>query len=163
MPGTAQLLAELEAFPQRLEECFSLFSPVAQHWRPESWNGIPSERLTALEQVCHVRDIERDGYHVRIRRTLEERTPVLPDIPGESLAVERRYFAAQPAEVLSDFRAARAETVALVRGLSEAQLQRIAIFESNPLTLRNLLHFLCSHDNQHLAGLHWLLAKLPGS
>jgi hypothetical protein len=26
--------------------------------------------------------------------------------------------------------------------------------------LRGLVHLLCSHDQQHLAGLHWLLAKI---
>jgi len=28
-----------------------------------------------------------------------------------------------------------------------------------PLTLRSLVHYLCSHDQQHLAGLQWLLAR----
>jgi hypothetical protein len=157
---TSEVLKSLESFPQRLEDCFAQFQVAARNWRPMSWEGIPSERLTAIEQLCHVRDIERDGYHLRIRRTLAEESPVLEDIPGEPLAVERRYFEADAADVLADFRGARAETIALVSELSAAQLQRIAIFEGAPVALGNLLHFLCSHDNQHLAGLHWLLAKM---
>lgn len=132
-----------------------------RNWRPASWEGIPSERLTAIEQLCHVRDIERDGYHVRIKRTLLEESPILEDIPGEALAVERNYARANFMEVMADFRAARAETLAIVGTLERTQLQRIAIFEGRPTTLEGLLHFLCSHDNQHLAGLHWLLGKLP--
>jgi hypothetical protein len=75
------------------------------HWRPDSWEGIPSERLTAIEQVCHVRDIEIDGYHMRFRRTLTEDRPVLPDIAGESLAEERQYSQSVAADVFASFKA----------------------------------------------------------
>ena len=30
----------------------------------------------------------------------------------------------------------------------------------NPVTLRGLAHYLCSHDQQHLSGLQWLLGKI---
>jgi hypothetical protein len=29
--------------------------------------------------------------------------------------------------------------------------------------MRGLVHFLCSHDQQHLAGLQWLLGKIEAS
>jgi hypothetical protein len=50
-------ISELTAFPDRLAECFAMFPDALHHWRPSSWDGIPSERLTAIEQICHVRDI----------------------------------------------------------------------------------------------------------
>jgi hypothetical protein len=28
------------------------------------------------------------------------------------------------------------------------------------VTLRGLVHYLCSHDQQHLSGLQWLLGKI---
>jgi hypothetical protein len=31
------------------------------------------------------------------------------------------------------------------------------------VTLRALVHYLCSHDQQHLAGLQWLLGKLDAA
>jgi len=150
----------LTAFPDRLAECFAMFKSSDHNWRPHSWDGIPSERLTAIEQICHLRDIETDGYHVRIGRTLSENRPVLKDIPSEPLAVERQYFLADARQALADFRAARARTLALISSLSEEQWQRIAVFEGSPTSLRGLIHFLCSHDNQHLAGLHWLKGKM---
>lgn len=156
------LLSSLESFPQRLELCYAAFPESMHNWRPRSWEGIPSERLSAIEQVCHVRDIERDGYHVRFKRVLEEEHPVLPDIPGEQLAVDRQYAAENAADVLHSFRLARAATVSMISSLTEAQLQRVAIFEGVPTTLQGLINFLCSHDNQHLAGLHWLLGKMAG-
>ncbi len=52
-------------------------------------------------------------------------------------------------------------TVATIAQLDEAQLARTAVFEGyGPLTLRSLVHYLCSHDQQHLAGLQWLLGKI---
>ena len=35
-----------------------------------------------------------------------------------------------------------------------------AVFEGERTTLEGLVHFLCGHDHQHLAGLHWLLGKM---
>ena len=65
---------------------------------------MPSEPFTALEQICHIRDIEIEGYQVRIRRTLEEREPFLPSIDSETIARQRQYGAADPAEVFAQFR-----------------------------------------------------------
>ena len=124
------------------------------------WDGMPSERLTAIEQVCHVRDIEIEGYRVRFHRTRIEPAPVLPDLPGESMARERNYAGADPVAALRDFAAARAQTVDCIRGFAPDELRREAIFEGHRTTLAGLVHFLCSHDYQHLSGLQWLLAKI---
>jgi hypothetical protein len=38
------------------------------------------------------------------------------------------------------------------------------VFEGyGPVTLRALVHYLCSHDQQHLAGLQWLLGKIEAA
>jgi DinB superfamily len=155
-----QTIEALSTFPARLEAYYAAVPDELKHWRPSSWVGIPSERLTAIEQICHVKDIEVDGYQVRFNRVLQEERPVLPDIPGEPLAVERDYANADAAQVLAALRKARAETVSRVAGFTDVQLERVAMFEGTPTTLRGLVHFLCSHDNQHLAGLQWLLAQM---
>lgn len=157
-------LAALRAFPDQLEAHYAAVPPEFRHWAPASWDGVPSEALTALEQVCHVRDIEADGYHVRIRRTLAESNPTLASIDTDALVLERRYAQADAEEVLASFRAARAETIRLIEGLAPAQFDRTAVFEGyGPLTLRSLVHYLCSHDQQHLAGLQWLLGKIEAA
>ena len=157
-------LATLAAFPDQLEAHFAAFPPEFRHWAPPSWDGVPSEPLTALEQLCHVRDIEIDGYQVRIRRTLLEDAPLLASIDTDALVRERAYARDEPGRVLARFRAARAETMEMLSGLSDAQLARTAVFEGyGPLTLRSLVHYLCSHDQQHLAGLQWVLGKAHAS
>jgi len=157
-------LASLEAFPQQLEAHYAAVPAAFKHWAPPTWEGVPSEPLTALEQVCHVRDIEIDGYHVRFARTLNEANPTLVSIDTDALARERNYGADNADEALAAFRIARAKTVALIAGLTPEQLSRTAIFEGyGPLTMQSLVHYLCSHDQQHLAGLQWLLGKIEAS
>jgi hypothetical protein len=154
-------LSVLSDFPDHLERLFSAFPKKYATWAPASWEGIPSEQFTALEQICHVRDIETDGYHVRIRRLLREVNPTLVSVESYGLAKERAYADAGPADVLATFRAARAATIDMVRNLTADELNRPGVFEGyGPVTLKGVIHFLCSHDQQHLAGMQWLLGKI---
>ena len=79
-------LHALAAFPQQLEAFYESIPAAYKHWAPPSWEGIPSERFTAIEQVCHVRDIEIEGYHLRFRRPLVENNPTLEFIDGYRFA-----------------------------------------------------------------------------
>ena len=153
--------AALAAFPAALEKHYALFPVQFVHWAPPSWDGVPSEAFTAIEQVCHVRDIEIEGYQLRFRRTLTEELPSLASLDSETLAKQRNYGSSDAAQALGEFRAARAATLTLLRGLDQSQLRRRALFEGyGPVTLGALVHYLCSHDQQHLAGLQWLLGKI---
>lgn len=160
----AATLQALKAFPAQLEAHYAAIPADYVHWAPPSWDGVPSEAFTALEQLCHVRDIEVEGYHVRLRRTLAEENPALVSLDSEALATERRYGNADAVAVLQDFTRARAVTVQIVATMDEAQLRRPARFEGyGALTLRSLVHYLCSHDQQHLAGLQWLHGKIDAA
>lgn len=110
-------LRALADFPRQLEAHFTQIPPSFRNWRPASWDGVPSEPFSAVEQICHVRDIEIDGYHERIHRVREESHPTL-------------------------IREARAKTLALIA---------------------QLVHYLCSHDQQHMVGLQWLLGRIAAT
>jgi hypothetical protein len=153
-------LTALRAFPDHLERYYGAVPADFKTWRPDSWAGIPSEPFTPIEQICHVRDVEIDGYHVRFRRMLEEANPALPDLDGETLARERDYASQDADQVFAAFRAARAKTLELISTFTPQQLARPAHFNGGPATLRSVVHYLCSHDQQHLSGLQWLLAKI---
>jgi hypothetical protein len=161
MSSWSVLLDDLAGMPQELERTIRLVPAQHLRFKPESWGGSPGETFSPLEHVCHLRDIERDGYQVRIRRMLEESNPSLVSIDGDELAKERRYDAADLEDALASFRAARAGTVERLRGIEEAELAREGFFaEYGPLTLRALVHYLRSHDQQHLAGIQWLAGKI---
>jgi hypothetical protein len=158
------LIAGLEDMPRALESAIAQVPRARLSWRPADWGGSPGESFSAIEHACHVRDIERDGYHVRIRRLLEEDEPALVSIDGYALAAERRYADTPVAEALDGFREARRQTLAIVRDLDDARLDRSGTFaEYGRLTLRGLLHYLHSHDQQHLACVQWLLGRMAST
>ena len=156
-------LAALAAFPQQLEAFFEMIPAGFRNWKPASWEGIPSEPFSAIEQICHVRDIEVDGYRERFQRALQETHPVLGNVDGETLAIERAYSGADPREAFAAFRAARTRTLGTIAAFTPEQLERTAVFDGAPITVRGLVHMLCSHDQQHLAGLQWLMARIDAA
>jgi DinB family protein len=156
-------LTALDTFPQQLENFFEIIPAANRNWKPDSWEGIPSEPFSAIEQICHVRDIEVDGYHARFSRALRETNPTLENVDGETLAIERAYADADPREVFAAIRVARTKTLETIAAFTPAQLQRTAVFDGAPITVRGLVHMLCSHDQQHLAGLQWLMARIDAS
>jgi hypothetical protein len=157
-PTTLKTLAD---FPAQLEAHYGTIPAAFKHWKPTSWEGIPSEQLTAIEQLCHVRDVEIDGYQIRFQRTLKEENPYLPALDTDGLARDRAYSTQDAAKVLADFRNARFKTLEMIAVLSPPHLARKAEFEDyGDTTLKGLIHYLCSHDQQHLAGLQWIMGKI---
>jgi hypothetical protein len=150
----------LRAFPPTLVEFVRVIPEHALDWRPPSWAGIPSEELTIRQQLCHLRDIEADGYFVRFTRVLNEPNPLLESIDTYALIEPRRYDATPPFEALAAFEEARAGTLRILAGLSASQFARRGRFEGyGDVTLSGLIHYLVSHDQQHLSGIQWLLGR----
>jgi hypothetical protein len=144
-------------------ELARILSRSASAFLRSSSSALPAlvAAFTAIEQICHVRDIEIDGYQVRFQRALDEVNSTLKSLDSYRFAKERDYASSNANVVIADFRKARAKTVQLLSNLTAEQFSRTAQFEGyGPLTVRSLAHYLCSHDQQHLAGLQWLLGKI---
>ena len=155
------MIETLERMPRDVEALFRLVPPDYWHWTPESWDAIPGERFSPAGQACHLRDIEIEGYQVRIRRMREEHQPVLDSLDSYEIAKVKHYAESDPLSALAVFRQAREETVELLRSISPRQFARTGTFaEYGELTLGALVHYLCSHDQQHLACMQWLLGKI---
>ena len=147
--------------PQQFEALYRLAPAGRLRWVPDSWDGMPGERFSMAEQACHIRDIEIDGYHVRIRRLIEEDCPELVSFDSYELARTRKYEQLDPEEAIHAFRDARQKTLQLLAQATPRQLERRGAFgEYGRVSLHGLVHFLCSHDQQHLACMHWLLGKI---
>lgn len=156
-----QILNELAAMPDEIAGLIAQVPAAKRGWAPETWEGIPGERFTALGQACHLRDIEIDGYHVRFGRTLREDRPDLASIDSYQLARARHYESDNADAAVNAFRKARRETLAMLQVARDDDWDRRATFaEYGDVTLRGLAHILRSHDLQHLACLHWLMAKM---
>jgi hypothetical protein len=101
---------------------------------------------------------------VRFQRALDEVNPTLESLDGYRLAKERDYANSNEADVSTAFRSGRAKTLQVLSTLTPEQFRRTAQFEGyGSLTVRGLAHDLCSHDQQHLAGLQWLLGKIDAA
>lgn len=160
----AELRAGLSVFPRELETAMRSFPVRLLDWKPASWGGCPGETFSVREHACHVRDIEKDGYHVRLRRLIEEQDPSLASIDGYEMATERRYADADLGDALRAFKDARGATLAMVDALSREDLARSGDFvEYDRINVLGLLHYLRSHDLQHLACLQWLQGRMASA
>jgi len=117
-------LDTLAATPGRLKDALRGVSKKLALWRP-----APG-KWSILEIVCHLRDMEREAYLARYRRILAEDEPLLPDIDGDTLAIERDYRAQGLAAALKDWRAARKETLKLLKGVKGTSWERCGTHET---------------------------------
>jgi len=105
--------------------------------------------FSLVEQACHLRDLEREGYLVRARRMLAETAPELQGFDGDRIAAERDYRTQDARRAVQDFIAARAELVAIFRAAAPADFERGATFEGRRITLASLLAMVAEHDRGH--------------
>jgi hypothetical protein len=129
-------------------------------WAPASWDGVPSERFTPLQQVLHVRDIEIEGYHVRFQRTLHETHPLLADIDSYALArngaMRRSTEADRP-----HWRNSRCTHAhgGHAGGAASGDWPHGPILMDRTVTLRGLM-LPCAATTTACCGLQWLLGQI---
>jgi len=125
-------------------------------WTQRAANGD----FSLVEHVCHLRDIEAEGYVVRLRRMLREVEPVLADIDGGRLAIERNYQAQDAGAAFQALAEARAESIAILEAASDEDLQRTARFAGADLiTMSCLAEMILSHDRAHRREIEELVAE----
>ena len=118
-----------------------------------SHRNSPDE-FSALENLCHLRDIEVEGYSQRIRKIVKENQPSLPDIDGGRLAIERDYNHQNANEALEQFTRARVSNVEILRGLSGTEMSREGILEGvGRVNLEKLVQMMREHDEGHVSEL----------
>src|SRR5436189_6166358 len=96
-----ELLGTLVGTPAKIRGLLDHLSD--QQLRRRSSEG----EFSCLETVCHLRDIEAEGYAPRINRILEEDQPMLADVDGARLAAERDYNSQDVNDALGIFSTAR--------------------------------------------------------
>src|SRR5512134_1183413 len=70
-----------------------------------------SGEFSLVEHACHLRDLEREGYLVRVRRMLAEKAPALLPFDGGAIAAARDYRAQDARIAAQEFGAARRELI----------------------------------------------------
>ena len=142
------LLARLASTPEVLTRTLRELPDGKLRVRPAP------EAFAPIEVAWHLRDLECEGWLTRMRRILDEPTPILASIDGDRLAAERGYLALDLDAALTQFAEARRQSVEILRALPPHRWSWSGIFEGQPLTLGRLAELMLQHDVDHLDGLH---------
>jgi hypothetical protein len=144
----------LEETPESIRQLTARLAHTELSWKPSA------EEFSALEQVCHLRDLEREGYAARIKKLLAENNASLPDFDGARIARERDYNVQDFESAFQDFALARAENVRVMKTLSPEQLDRSGVLDGvGAITLKKLFLLMSDHDRSHLEELTDLLRR----
>ena len=84
--GLAESIERLDSMPEFLDAALEEAGDERLKRRPSA------EEFCLLEHACHLRDLEREGYLVRLRRMLFEKAPALEGFDGATIARERNYL-----------------------------------------------------------------------
>ena len=141
--GFAESIERLSAMPEFLDAAL-----VAAE--PEDLLSRPGEgEFSLVEHACHLRDLEREGYLIRVRRMIAETNPELQPFDGTAVAAARDYRSQDARAAAHDFARARREVVALLAPLTAEQLRREARFGGKRICLADLVAMMVEHDREH--------------
>ena len=119
------------------------------------------DEFCVTEHVCHLRDLERDGFTPRIRSGIDEDDPLLFDFDGAGVAAASNYRSQQPLDALNAFLEARRLNVEVVRNTAEDDFARVGHYQGHPpMTLDTIVTRILAHDQDHLARLRTMLQRL---
>jgi hypothetical protein len=147
-------LGEIASMPAFLERAFASAGTSRLATMPAAGG------FSLLEHACHLRDLEAEGYTVRVRRLLEEERPELVGFEGGRIALERDYRSQDARSALGGFTASRQALVARVAGLSEEERCREGRFAGQGVTLEGVVAMMAGHDREHRAEIEALLGEL---
>jgi hypothetical protein len=147
------LIETLDAFPSRVARLVQSCADDRLVQRPAGGG------FSIVEQLCHLRDLEREGFAVRIQRIVDEDMPELEEIDGTSLAEARRYQSQSASDALRDWSDARRVTTALLRRHLPDHATRKGIFGGfGVITLAALAEGIAQHDAVHASELEALVS-----
>lgn len=139
-----EIVRFLEETPGQIRQLAARMSGQDLKWKPSA------EEFSVVEQVCHLRDLEKEGYSARIKKLLTEHQPALPDFDGSRIARERDYNNQDFESAFQEFARSRAENVRLMKTLSPEQLNRSGVLEGvGAITLEKLFRLMREHDQSH--------------
>ena len=142
---------DFEELLEFLDETPTFIASLTANFTGDEWRRKPAkEEFSALEHICHLRDIEQEGYRLRIDKLLNEAEPFLADIDGDKLAAERNYNSQDFNKALAAFTSARKDNIQMIRTLSPPELSRSGKLQNvGIITLEQLLMLMRKHDEAH--------------
>lgn len=150
----AETIERLAAMPEFLAAAVEVTRPEDLARRPEGAG------FSLVEHACHLRDLEREGYLLRVRRLLAEDCPALEGFDGAAVAAARDYGAQDARLAAQEFEAARRELAGLLATLPAADLERAGTFAGEPVRLADVIAMALAHDRGHREEIERLMDQL---
>jgi DinB superfamily len=139
------LLQRLEAGPASVADAVKGRDADTLRKRPAP------DKWSALENACHIRDIER-VYSSRFTMVAFGEKPKLWMLDNDKAAAAREYNEDDIAAVLKEWKRLRAETLTLLRALPDVAWQRTGHHPTRgEKTIEELANVLAGHDESHIA------------
>jgi len=139
----SSLLVELEAFGTAVAQLLA-GENIEWQWRPAAGEW------SITEVVCHLRDVEHEVHQVRFRDIIAAENVFLSGVTADDWILERQYQLQNGQLALTDFLAARRQTLVLLENVAENGWDRRgqhAFF--GPTSLHELLNLAVQHDKAH--------------
>lgn len=155
--GLAESIERLDSMPEFLEAALATATREEQLFRPDA------ESFSLVEHACHLRDLEREGYLVRVSRVLSEQAPALESFDGAAVAAARNYAAQDAAIAAQEFAAARHGLTALLAPLTPDDMRREATFAGQRICLADLVAMMVDHDRGHRQEIELLMDELEAN
>ena len=109
------------------------------------------------EVLAHLAAVERRLFVPRVRRMVSEDWPRFESFDPDAWARERDWRLGDARRDIDEFREARRELGALLRGLGPAELERVGVSQAfGALTVHEHLTHVAEHDAEHLGELERL-------
>jgi hypothetical protein len=103
-----------------------------------------------LQIACHLRDVE-EFFVERYAKIANHDRPVLRGIKQDELAAKLRYNEDDPARVVKEFQAQRADSLAILQALAHQSWQREGMHPTRGLvTIAWTAEHAAEHDGNHL-------------
>lgn len=112
---------------------------------------IPDDEFCALDHISHLRDTERGVVFLQISALLATHHPRLSSFQCNESSKPPKHEAADPAEALVEFLAARERNVKLLRIAPYEALRRRGVYtDKSAASLDEVLQNALEHDERHI-------------
>lgn len=147
MADVLECLAQIRALAETVPRLEVLVREVmVERWRVRPAPGV----WAPIEVLAHLADFEL-VYGARLLGMISADSPHLQAIDPAALAHRLVYFEREPAAELARFAARRADTLAVLRGCSAAELERTGIHaRRGAITVADLVAGMLAHDTSHV-------------
>lgn len=148
------MIDDLEVFPVTLRDAVAA---AGSQVRVRAHDG----GFAIVEHLCHLADLETEGYGARIERLLSGEQPSWDDFDGAAIATSRNYLEQDPDAAYQRFLSSRKANLARLRAATSNDWKKRGTHRGiGEVSLHDVAEMMVEHDRSHAAEIAVLLKEL---